>query len=81
MEPLQPLFGSIFFEFVGALSKWIYYLIINNILDRDRISFKEIYDGRKGAKRIQKMQNGMSNVVIGIIVTGVLGFIAVWLGF
>lgn len=80
MEPFQPLFGSIFFEFIGALSKWIYYLIINNVLDRDTIGFKEIYNGRKGTKRKEKIENGMSNIGVGIIVTGVLGFIAVWLG-
>lgn len=80
MEPFQPLFGSIIFEFVGALSKWIYYLIINGILDRDRISFNEIYNGKKGLKRVEKMQNGMSNTGVGIIVTGVLAFILVWLG-
>lgn len=80
MEPFQPLFGSIIFEFVGAMSKWIYYLIINSILDRDRISFNEIYNGRKGLKRTEKMQNGMPNIGIGIIVTGILGIIVVWLG-
>ncbi|MEO5600877.1 MAG: hypothetical protein ABIR06_08120 [Cyclobacteriaceae bacterium] len=64
---MEPLFGSTIFEFVGAFTKWLYYLVTNNILGEERISFQEIYRGKKRLKSVDRMKNGMSNIGIGII--------------
>lgn len=66
---LDNIIGSIFFEFVGAFIKWLFYAIIYKIKGKKIIGFKEMWEGRKGSKKFDLLMNGTSNIILGLIVT------------
>lgn len=44
------IIGSIFFEFIGASVKWLYSAILCTLKGKKILSFRDIWDGKKGAK-------------------------------
>jgi|TARA_Y100000592_G_C5363596_1_gene264868 hypothetical protein len=41
---IDSIIGSVFFEFVGALTKWVVYAVLHKVRGREIISFKEMWD-------------------------------------
>lgn len=60
--------GSIIFEFIGVLSRWIYVLIIKKINGEKAISFSEVWKGRASNDFARSFGYGISNVLLGMIV-------------
>lgn len=65
---IDSIVGSIFFEFVGALTKWVLYASIHKIIGKKVIGFKEMWDGRKGSHKSEIIMHGFSNIILGLIV-------------
>jgi len=69
---MEPFFGSIILELIGASAKWIYFSIKSSMLGKARPTFKEIYDGKEKKGSAEYLYEGMSNVMTGIVVLFVL---------
>lgn len=69
---MEPFFGSIILELIGASAKWIYFRVKSSVLGTARPTFKEIYDGKERKGSAQYLYEGMSNTLAGIIVLFVL---------
>lgn len=65
---IDSIIGSVFFEFVGALTKWVIYAILYKIKGKGLISFKEMWNGRKGNHKSEIIMHGFSNIFLGLIV-------------
>lgn len=65
---IESIIGSLFFEFVGALTKWVVYAVLHKARGRDIISFKQMWDGRKGSQKSEIIMHGFSNILLGLIV-------------
>jgi len=65
---IDSIIGSVFFEFVGAFTKWVVYAVIHKVRGRDIISFKEMWGGRKGSQKSEIIMHGFSNILLGLIV-------------
>lgn len=77
---LDSIIGSVFFEFIGAFSKWLFYAVIYSLKGEKTKSFKDIWNGRKDSKKSNLLMYGISNIVLGIIVISFLIFFILWLG-
>ena len=64
--------GSIFFEFVGALTRWLILLIVNLIRGKNIKGFKEIWGGRKNLSSADLILHGMTNITLGTIVVVII---------
>jgi len=69
---MESLFGSIVFELIGAGTKWIYFRIRNSFLGKPGPSFKAIYLGTKKRGSAEHLYDGMSNIMVGMIVVVIL---------
>jgi hypothetical protein len=65
---IDSIIGSVFFEFVGAFTKWVVYAVLHKVRRREIISFKEMWDGRKGSQKSDIIMHGFSNILLGLIV-------------
>lgn len=65
---IESIIGSLFFEFVGALTKWVVYAVHHKVRGREVISFREMWDGRKGSQKSGIIMHGFSNIILGLIV-------------
>jgi large-conductance mechanosensitive channel len=70
---MDSIIGSVFFEFIGAMTKWILYAVIYKIKGKNIISFKEMWEGPKRSQKSDILMHGFSNTILGLIV--VVGFI------
>ncbi len=64
--------GSVFFEFVGALTRWLILLVVNLIRGKRAMSFKEVWGGRKDLSTSDLILHGVSNIALGTIVVVVI---------
>lgn len=69
---IDSIIGSVFFEFIGALIKWVVYAVLHKLRGKEIISLKEMWDGRKGSQKSEIIMHGFSNILLGLIV--VVGF-------
>ncbi len=69
---IDSIIGSVFFEFIGALTKWVGYAVLHKVRGKEVISFKEMWDGKRGSQKSEFIMHGFSNIVLGLIV--VVGF-------
>ncbi|WP_339751439.1 hypothetical protein [Algoriphagus aquimarinus] len=67
------ILGSVFFEFIGAFSKWIVYAAIYKMRGKKVISFNEMWGGKKNSKRSDILMHGFSNIILGLLI--VVGFL------
>lgn len=65
---IDSIIGSVFFEFVGALTKWVVYAVLHKIRRKRIISFREMWDGRKGSQNPEIILHGFSNTLLGLLV-------------
>lgn len=65
---VDSIIGSVFFEFIGALTKWVAYAVLHKVRGKHIISFKEMWDGRKGSQKSEIIMHGVSNILLGLIV-------------
>lgn len=64
--------GSIFFEFIGALTRWLILFIFNLIKGKRIKSFKEIWGGRKNSSSADLILHGVTNITLGTIIVVIL---------
>ena len=74
---IDSIIGSVFFEFVGALTKWAVYAVLHKVRGREIISFKEMWDGRKGSQKSEIIMHGFSNILLGLTVVVGLFFLVI----
>lgn len=74
---LDNIIGSIFFEFIGALTKWLFYAAVYALKGKKIKSFKVIWDGRKGSTDSDLIMHGASNILLGLIITVALVLIII----
>ncbi|MFD2037290.1 hypothetical protein ACFSKL_21005 [Belliella marina] len=55
---IDSILGSVFFEFVGASTKWLIYAIFHKVSGKQVISFKEMWNGRKGVEKSEIIMHG-----------------------
>lgn len=68
--------GSIFFEFVGALTRWSILLVVNLIRGKRIVTFKEVWGGRDDLSSNDLVLLGISNIALGtIVVVAICGII------
>jgi hypothetical protein len=60
--------GSIFCEFVGASTRWIYLRIKDKFEGKKTVGFSQIYFGRKRIDDKERMEYAFSNIILGIII-------------
>ncbi|OOG76833.1 hypothetical protein B0E43_07555 [Algoriphagus sp. A40] len=65
---IDSILGSVFFEFVGTLTRWVVYAALHKIKGKDIIGFREIWNGRKRGTKSEIIAHGFSNIVLGLIV-------------
>ena len=61
--------GSILFEFIGVLSKWIYFNSFRKLKGQNTISFKKVWNGRKNKEFHEELSYGVSNIALGMLIT------------
>ncbi len=61
--------GSIVFEFIGVLSKWIYFNSIRKLKGQNTISFSKVWNGRKNKEFHEELSYGVSNIALGMVIT------------
>ncbi len=71
---LDFIFRSIIVEFLGVLTKWLYYVITNKIKGKEVIRFYQIWEGRKSLNSSEYFLHGISNIAFGYLV--LIGMIA-----
>lgn len=75
--------GSIFFEFVGVLTKWIFYYFGSLFKGEEPRSFLSVWEGIKNKKKVDGdvtfIMDGISNILLGIIVTIILCWLIILL--
>ena len=65
---MESFVGSILFEVIGALFRWVYYSALTSIKGRKQISFGEVLKGKKGLKDLDRMLYGVSNIALGMLI-------------
>ena len=60
--------GSIVFEFIGVLFKWIFYYLRGKIKGNKVYKFKEVWNGRKNKNFKEELEYGVSNIVLGMVI-------------
>ncbi|PRY09802.1 hypothetical protein CLV24_1176 [Pontibacter ummariensis] len=76
---LQGFFGSIFLEFIGALARWCFTVVINFFKGEDTKSFKEVWTGNRKLSKSDSFMYSTSNIIIGIFVVLLLCYLVLWL--
>jgi hypothetical protein len=74
---IDSIIGSVFFEFIGALTKWTFYAVFNKLRGEKMISFREAWSGRKGGQKSEIILHGFSNIILGLIVVTTLFVIVI----
>jgi len=69
---MESIFGSVFFEFIGAFIKWLYYLVVNAFRGKKIPGFMSLWIGRKKSNHSDLLMQGVSNIFLGIISTVLL---------
>ncbi|MDR8394587.1 hypothetical protein NC796_25805 [Aliifodinibius sp. S!AR15-10] len=64
---MDSIIGSIFFEFIGASIKWIFYTVKNWIKGEKYISFGTIYSGDESDEFHEQFFLGVSNIWVGLL--------------
>lgn len=57
---IDSILGSVFFEFVGASTKWSVYAVLHKLRGKEVISFKEMWEGRNGSQKSEIVMHGFS---------------------
>jgi hypothetical protein len=65
---LGNILRSVFFEYVGVLTRWILYALVYKVKKRKVISFREMWEGGKGWENSGIVMPGFTNIVLGILV-------------
>lgn len=76
----MPFLGSIVFECIGALVRWLYFQARNGFTDDGRKSFREIWKGKKGSDSKEAIENAWLNIGIGMTLVVITCSILIWLG-
>lgn len=58
---LRSFFGSIIFEAIGALIRWLYFLIRGK-----KMNFSDVWNGRESMDFEESTHYGFSNIILGI---------------
>ena len=64
---MAEIFSSIFFEYIGAFLKWLFYSVKNRLMGRKHIPFDTIYSGDKNGEYHDQIFLGMSNILVGFL--------------
>ncbi len=59
--------GSIIFEFIGSIFRWLYIAIVRKIKGKKVVSFKKVWDGRDN-KLQKRVGYGISNIFLGMLI-------------
>ena len=60
--------GSIFFEFIGAATRWIFLAIKCKFQGKKTVRFSKLYFGNKRTDSKGKIEYAFSNIMLGMIV-------------
>ena len=71
--------GSVFFEFLGAVTRWSYIKLKSEFTGEKALDFRAVYNGRKRADDQEKLEYAFSNTVLGMVVTVLILWLLVWL--
>lgn len=64
------------FEYLGACYKWFFFYILNLILNKEKPVFREVlYSLNSNPDVIDSLAGGISNKIIGFLVTMIVCFI------
>lgn len=69
---MEPIFGSVIVEVLGAGVKWAFLSIRSSILGRSSPSFKKIYLGKEKRGSAEYLYGGMSNIGLGAVTLVIL---------
>ncbi len=69
----EAILGSIFFEFIGVFAKWLFHFIKNTIGGKRITKFKDFRKEKKNISFQESIEDGFSNVALGIIIFLILG--------
>ncbi len=65
---LESIIGSVVLEFIGAFFRWLFLSIKNRLKGNEVLSFKKVWEGRKDASFKSSIEQGMSNIGLGILI-------------
>ena len=77
---MEGIFGSIFFEIVGAIVKWLFNFIYSLIKGNERESFGEILKGKEDEQYHEVFMGGVSNILVGVVFIFLIVFLLIFLG-
>lgn len=77
---LDSIIGSLFFEWVGAFTRWSILWVVNMVKGKKQLTFKEVWDGRKNSTQSETFMYGISNIMLGTVVVVAICTIIIWLG-
>jgi len=61
-------FGSIIFEFIGSLFRWLYLFVVYSVKGKEVLSFKRVWKGKEDGSVKDDFEYGISNIFLGILV-------------
>jgi hypothetical protein len=61
--------GSIFFEFIGAIARWIYLRTKAEFTEQGTLKFSEVYNGRRKSDDQEKVEHSFRNIILGMVIT------------
>jgi len=77
---LDSIIGSLFFEWVGAFTRWSILWVVNRVKRKKQLTFKEVWAGRKNTTQSETFMYGISNIMLGTVVVVAICTIIIWLG-
>ncbi len=66
--------GNYFFGFIGAIAKWLFYLLFNLVLRKEYKSFKKVWMGPEYEDPIDNVSYEISNTILGLFIIVIIGF-------
>jgi hypothetical protein len=66
---MEGFIGSIIFEFIGVFFRWSFIAIVRKIKGQEVPGFWIIWNGRKNKTFQEHFEYGVTNIVIGVLVT------------
>jgi len=71
--------GSVFFEFLGVVTRWTYIKVKCEFTGQKALDFSTVYNGRRKADDQEKIEYAFSNIILGIVVTVLIISLLQWL--
>jgi hypothetical protein len=70
--------GSVFFEFLGAVTRWTYLKLKSEFTGQRSLKFSQVYNGRRKGDDQEKLEYSFSNIILGMVVSVLILSLLVW---